>query len=157
MTKSAFAAVCAAEFASPEIASACKFQAKVAFISELPNHPIVEMLCPLARCNVLVNDYYVKFRPVDQVERSVGISNWRKLHGIMDTFALANQFFGFSNPPHGVPTFPVRRTALHKDKSRNGQITYKVFANSKRLGTTRLFEPSGGKFWEDVSRQDSEL
>ena len=75
-----------------------EFQAKVAFISELPNHPIVEMLCPLSRCNVLVNDYYVKLRPVDQVERSVAISNWRKLHGIMDTFAVANRLFGFSFP-----------------------------------------------------------
>jgi hypothetical protein len=37
------------------------------------------------------------FRPVDQVERLVGISNWRKLHG-MDTFALANRFLGFSIP-----------------------------------------------------------
>jgi|SRR5271165_318235 len=98
MTKSAFAAVCAAEFAISEIASAWKFQAKVAFVSELPNHPIVEVLCPLARCAVLVDDYYVKFRPVDQVEPLVGISDWRKLHGIMDTFALANRLLGFSIP-----------------------------------------------------------
>ena len=98
MTKSAFAAVCAAEFAISAIASTWKFQAKVAFVSELPNHLIVEMLCPLARCAVLVDDYYVKFRPVDQVERLVGISNWRKLHGIMDTFALANRFLGVLYP-----------------------------------------------------------
>ena len=44
-----------------------KFQAKVAFVNELPIHSIVEMLCPLARCDVHVNDYYVKFRPVIQV------------------------------------------------------------------------------------------
>jgi hypothetical protein len=56
------------------------------------------MLCPRTRCAVLVDDYYVKFRPVDQVERLVGISNWRKLHGIMDTFALANRFLGVLYP-----------------------------------------------------------
>ena len=39
----------------------------------------------------------------------------------------------YDDPPHGVPTSPVRRSAFHKDKSRNAQITYKVFANSKRL------------------------
>ena len=59
---------------------------------------IQRSLCPRNRCADLVDDYYVKFQPVDQVERLVGISNWRKLHGIMDTFALANRFLGFSIP-----------------------------------------------------------
>jgi hypothetical protein len=86
------------EYAYCEHLEVPKFQAKVAFVSELPNHPIIEMLWPSARCAVLVDDYYVKFRPVDQVERLVDISNWRKLHGIMDTFALVNRFLGFSIP-----------------------------------------------------------
>src|SRR5260370_32981609 len=96
-----------------------------------------EMLGQLARCAGLVDDYYFKFRPVVQVERLVGISNWRNFHGIIDTFALANRLLAFlshyDDPPHGVPTAPVRGSAFHKDKSRNGQITYKVFTNSKRL------------------------
>jgi pimeloyl-ACP methyl ester carboxylesterase len=45
----------------------------LAFVDELPNHSIVEMLCPLARCAVLVNNCYVKFRPVIQVGPSVSI------------------------------------------------------------------------------------
>ena len=72
---SACAAAFAAEFPISGNASSWKFQAKVAFGNELPNHPIVEMLCPPARCAVLVDDYYVKIRPVGQVERLVGISN----------------------------------------------------------------------------------
>ena len=42
-------------------------------------------------------------------------------------------FLGSLSPTHGIPTFPVRRSTLHRDKSRNGLITYKAFANSKRL------------------------
>ena len=118
------------------------------------------MLCPLARCNVLVNDYYVKFRPVDQVERLVGISNWRKFHGIMDTFAVANRLFGF------YPIMMTRLMAyrLFRSEDRHfteisremGKLLTKLLLIRKDFGTTRLFEPSGGKFWEDVSRQDSE-
>jgi hypothetical protein len=52
-------------FQSPEPrAPVPKFQAKVAFVGELPNHSIAEMLCPLARCVVLVNNCSAKFWPV---------------------------------------------------------------------------------------------
>jgi len=96
------------------------------------------MLCPLARCAVLVDDYHAKYRPVGQVERMVGISNWRKLHGIMDTFALANRLLAWVlypimiTPPYGVPSSPVKRLALYRDKSQIGRIPYNVFTISER-------------------------
>src|SRR5271167_3012929 len=37
-----------------------------------------------------------------------------------------------------------------------GKLLTKLLLIRKDFGTTRLFGPSGGKFWEDVSRQDSE-
>src|SRR5260370_31644893 len=37
-----------------------------------------------------------------------------------------------------------------------GKLLTKLLLIRKDFGTTRLFEPSGCKFWEDVSRQDSE-
>ncbi len=45
------------------------FQAKVAFIFELLNHSIVEMLCPSGRPAVLVDDYYIESRPIAYINR----------------------------------------------------------------------------------------
>ena len=73
------------------------------------------MLCPLARCAVLVDDYYVKYRPVDQVERLVGSSNWRKLHGIVDTFALVHRLLAWVLYPIMMTRLMASRVLRSRD------------------------------------------
>src|SRR5260370_35138983 len=39
----------------------------------------------------------------------------------------------YDDPPYGVLSSPVKRLVSCRDKSRNGPITYKVFAKRRRL------------------------
>jgi hypothetical protein len=77
MTKSAYAPAFASEFqiGTASTLKVPKFQAKVACVSALPNHSIVEMLSPLARCVIHLNNFYVTFWPLIRVGPATGMGN----------------------------------------------------------------------------------
>ena len=122
-----------------------KFQAKVAFISELPNHPIVEMLCPLARCNVLVNDYYVKFRPVDQVERLLALVTGENFTVLWILSLSPIGFLGSLTRLMAYRLFRSEDRHFTEISREMGKLLTKLLLIRKDFGTTRLFEPSGGE------------
>jgi hypothetical protein len=84
------------------------------------------------------------------------------LHGMMDRFALANRLFWVLYPmmmTRLMASRLLRSGDRHFTKiSREmGKLLTRFLLIRKDFGTPRLFEPFGGKFREDVSRQDCEL